>query len=240
MDGFPRILKDSISAKGYVFMNIERAVEEAEILQINYMLANLKETTPSQSRKRQIEVNLNSSNERADSMDETEERENQPAAKRIKRGKSSAYIKREEASSMVEVKQKASSTNLKYINTVNRTSYFKCTIDGCNYKWKAILTDELCYNILETNLEHNHGPVERKDGIMVAIKDIIIERINGNEAVNPQAILQRAQTLGIRQLPTSLQVKNSVAYLKRVLIPHFNKTSFADLELLVKEILTDE
>src|SRR5688572_587764 len=55
-----------------------------------------------------------------------------------------------------------------------------------------------------------------------------------------ELLLQRTQALGIRQLPTASQIKNCVAYLKKILIPHFASISFADLDLLVKQVLTDE
>uniref|UniRef100_A0AC35GC87 Uncharacterized protein n=1 Tax=Panagrolaimus sp. PS1159 TaxID=55785 RepID=A0AC35GC87_9BILA len=73
--------------------------------------------------------------------------------------------------------------------------------------------------IASNAVDHDHEKIERNDSLSSAIKDIIIERINGNEPVNPEAVLQRCRNLGMRSLPTSLQIKNCVAYLKRQLVP---------------------
>uniref|UniRef100_A0A914YRE3 Uncharacterized protein n=1 Tax=Panagrolaimus superbus TaxID=310955 RepID=A0A914YRE3_9BILA len=124
---------------------------------------HVESPNPVERRRRQIEVTLNSSNEHAEPVDKCSEPKDEHPPRR-KRGKYAAYIKKKELSSMAEVKQAASSAGLKYINTVNRTAYFMCSIDGCPYKSRAVLTDEFRYDVLETDLQHNHGTVERKDG----------------------------------------------------------------------------
>uniref|UniRef100_A0A914QII4 FLYWCH-type domain-containing protein n=1 Tax=Panagrolaimus davidi TaxID=227884 RepID=A0A914QII4_9BILA len=159
-----------------------------------------------------IDINLDSSNDFANA-------EADVPPPRKKRGRAAEYEKKEEVGSLSDAKMIASDAGLKFVNTVKQTTYFACTKSGCPVRWKAVVTDDLNYQILQTKVDHDHEKIERNDGLSSAIKDIIIERINGNEPVNPEAVLQRCRNLGMRSLPTSLQVKNCVAYLKRQLVP---------------------
>jgi hypothetical protein len=97
----------------------------------------------------------------------------------------------------------------------------------------------LTYNIYTTETEHgNHEDASRK-GITEEMKNIIDKRIAGNEAFNPEACLQAFRNQNMRVLPTNLQVKNYIAYRKKVLIPNGGNINFLDLERMVEELCDD-
>uniref|UniRef100_A0A914QQM2 FLYWCH-type domain-containing protein n=1 Tax=Panagrolaimus davidi TaxID=227884 RepID=A0A914QQM2_9BILA len=123
------------------------------------------------------------------------------------------------------------------VNSVGRNAYFDCQKAKCGYKWKCHLNDDLIYEIFETTEEHNHDSItERKTGLTSRQKEIVIRRINGLEAVNAEARLQAFRNEGIRSLPTTLQVRNSVYQQKQKSGVAHGKLSFMDIDKMVERV----
>uniref|UniRef100_A0A914YM44 SWIM-type domain-containing protein n=1 Tax=Panagrolaimus superbus TaxID=310955 RepID=A0A914YM44_9BILA len=215
------ILKENIKENGFVMLVIERA-------EASHIGKGALET-----------VNLNNSNEIITEDIQAEDTIASPLAKKS-RGKAATYVELEVVESLDEVNLKAKEAGLKYKQVLNLIYYFNCKTSGCGYKWKATITNEILYQIHHTDDGHSHEEVERKDGITKEVKKIIVERLVGNESSNPEAILQACRNKGIRELPTSQQIKNHVSYKKKHLLPHGGNLNFEDIQNLVKDILDDE
>uniref|UniRef100_A0A914YE94 Uncharacterized protein n=1 Tax=Panagrolaimus superbus TaxID=310955 RepID=A0A914YE94_9BILA len=122
----------------------------------------------------------------------------EPPAKK-KRGPNLKYIYVEEAESFEDLKEKAKNAGLTIKDTPASTFYAQCKISKCGYKWKATKTDDFKYLIYETECEHDHGNVVKKAGLTKKMKDIVYERMKGNERVNAGAVIQAFLNAVIRK-----------------------------------------
>uniref|UniRef100_A0A914Q7R8 SWIM-type domain-containing protein n=1 Tax=Panagrolaimus davidi TaxID=227884 RepID=A0A914Q7R8_9BILA len=225
VDLMGNLMRENIAKNAFVKLFIERPEEEIRRA----------------DKRPMIDINLDSSAEVIQQeCDKRIDDEVVPPSAKKKRGKAAVYVFMENIETLDELKSKAKEQSLKFNKTREQVSYYLCNISDCLYKWKVTLNEELKYAIYETEDGHSHGETSRSNGLPQNIKDLVKERLTGNESTNPEAVLQACRNIGIRTLPTSKQVKNHVAYAKKNMVPFCGDLSFDDVMKLVKDVLDDE